>query len=428
MTDKIPKWALRATLLFSLPISAGALYLTREYGLDNLAALNLDANTLFVRRLSIDVLLAAHVAAFFIIAMLPDSVFKFRRWQLRILALAIWAFDGTMIFQARLGIMQGADNVQVSAAARVVDQRAAIKGLRDSASALRALSVRQLSNTMITPAAASQKEAARLEAKAADMSEKLALMPTGAGVTEIKTIGWFAPYKAAIESALVSFVSLIMLGLAGLSARMLLDARERPAAVISAPAAPTPAPVPAPATATVSYSTRALRGLGVLTGGAAAVAAPVAHSAPAAPSIPSNPGELKDAPAPACTPADADALMPAAPAAPAKPASAPDVPAPKSAPVEPAELAPDTLAQVQQVQSAEPDAPGKVQVQAQSARRKLPDGVREAVRSGAVKPTQAGLKSLGVGQGYAAEWLAQLCAEGITERDGKGYKLKGGVA
>ena len=70
-----------------------------------------------------------------------------------------------------------------------------------------------------------------------------------------------------------------MLGLAGLSARMLLDARERPAAVISAPAAPTPAPVPAPA---VSYSTRAaLRGLGVLTGGAAAVAAPVAHSAPA---------------------------------------------------------------------------------------------------------------------------------------------------
>ena len=389
MTDKIPKWALRATLLFSLPISAGALYLTREYGLDNLAALNLDANTLFVRRLSIDVLLAAHVAAFFIIALLPDSVFKFRRWQLRVLALAIWAFDGTMIFQARLGIMQGADNVQVSAAERIVDQRAAIKGLRDSAAALRALSVRQLSNTMITPAAASQKEAARLEAKAAEMSEKLASMPTGAGVTEIKTIGWFAPYKAAIESALVSFVSLIMLGLAGLSARMLLDARERPA-VLSAPAPPTPAPVPAPK---VSYSTRALRGLGVLTGGAAAVAAPVAHSAPDAP---------------VCTPEDAHLFAPA-PVAPAKPASAPD-----------------TLPQVQQVQSAKTGVPGKVQVQ--SVRRKLPDGVREAVRSGAVKPTQAGLKSLGVGQGYAAEWLAQLCAEGITERDGKGYKLKGGVA
>ena len=389
MTDKIPKWALRATLLFSFPISAGALYLTREYGLDNLAALNLDANTLFVRRLSIDVLLAAHVAAFFIIALLPDSVFKFRRWQLRVLALAIWAFDGTMIFQARLGIMQGADNVQVSAAERIVDQRAAIKGLRDSAAALRALSVRQLSNTMITPAAASQKEAARLEAKAAEMSEKLASMPTGAGVTEIKTIGWFAPYKAAIESALVSFVSLIMLGLAGLSARMLLDARERPA-VLSAPAPPTPAPVPAPK---VSYSTRALRGLGVLTGGAAAVAAPVAHSAPDAP---------------VCTPEDAHLFAPA-PVAPAKPASAPD-----------------TLPQVQQVQSAKTGVPGKVQVQ--SVRRKLPDGVREAVRSGAVKPTQAGLKSLGVGQGYAAEWLAQLCAEGITERDGKGYKLKGGVA
>ena len=118
--------------------------------------------------------------------------------------------------------------------------------------------------------------------------------------------------------------------------------------------------------------------------------------------------------------------MLAAPVAPAKPASAPAAPAPKSAPVEPAELAPDTLPQVQQVQSAKTGVLGKVQ--AQSVRRKLPDGVREAVRSGAVKPTQAGLKSLGVGQGYAAEWLAQLCAEGIIERDGKGYKSKGGVA
>ena len=418
MTDKIPKWALRATLLFSLPISAGALYLTREYGLDNLAALNLDANTLFVRRLSIDVLLAAHVAAFFIIALLPDSAFKFRRWQLRILALAIWAFDGTMIFQARLGIMQGADNVQVSAAERIVDQRAAIKGLQESAAAMRLTATRQMSNKMITAGAASQKEAARLEAKAAEMSEKLASMPTGAGVTEIKTIGWFAPYKAAIESALVSFVSLIMLGLAGLSARMLLDARERPAPADTPAASKRGVLAPAD-TPKVSYSTRALRGLGVLTGGAAAVAAPVAHSAPATPA--------KPAPAaPDRTPADADAFMPAAPAAPAKPASAPDVPAPKSAPVEPAELAPDTLPQVQQVQSAKTGVLGKVQ--AQSVRRKLPDGVREAVRSGAVKPTQAGLKSLGVGQGYAAEWLAQLCAEGIIERDGKGYKSKGGVA
>lgn len=410
MTDKIPKWALRTTLLFSLPISGAALYLTRTYGIDNLAALSLDAGAIFVRRLSIDVLLAAHVAAFFIIAMLPDSVFKFRRWQLRILALAIWAFDGTMIFQARLGIMQGADNVQVSAAARVVDQRAAIKGLQESAAAMRSTAARQLANVQIKAGAQSQRDAARLEERAAEMSEKLASMPSGSGVTEIKTIGWFAPYKAAIESALVSFVSLIMLGLAGLSARMLLDARDRPA--LPAPDAAVK-PRPAPAPTKVSYGTRALRGMGVLTGGAAAVAAPVAHSAPTAPAKPA-PG------APACTPADADALMPAAPVAPAKPASAPDVPAPKPAPVKPAALAPSAPAQVQQVQSAESDVAGKVQAQAQSVRRKLPDGVREAVRSGAVKPTQVGLKSLGVGQGYAAEWLAQMGAEGILASNGKG--------
>ena len=397
MTDKIPKWALRTTLLFSLPISGAALYLTRTYGIDNLAALNLDAGAIFVRRLSIDVLLAAHVAAFFIIAMLPDSVFKFRRWQLRILALAIWAFDGTMIFQARLGIMQGADNVQVSAAERIVDQRAAINGLRDSASALRALSVRQLSNTMITPAAASQKEAARLEAKAAEMSEKLALMPSGSGVTEIKTVGWFAPYKAAIESALISFVSLIMLGLAGLSARMLLDSRDRPA--LPAPAA-AEKPRLAPAPAKVSYSTRALRGMGVLTGGAAAVAAPVAHSAPAAPERPIAPAQ-----------------------SPAKPLVTPVAPMPAPVPAAPV--------QVQEVQEVRVKASAKrVQKAAPDARSKeliLSEVLAGAVKSGECKPSQRAVRDyLKCNQDNADWYLAGLYKLNIIEPNpsGRGWKLK----
>lgn len=411
-SEKIPAWVLRSALLVVLPISAAALYLTRTYAVGNLIVLGLDADTIFVRRLSIDVLLAAHVAAFFLIALLPDRIFKFRRWQLRILAIAIWLFDGAAIYQARFGVMDSADTAQVSAVTRLVDQRAAIKGLQESAAALRVTGARQLANTMITEGTKTQKDAARLEAKAAEMAEKLASMPSGAGTTEVKTWGSLAPYKAATESALISFVSLIMLGLSGLAVRGLLE-------ISAARSVPVQLPVDAPAKPTPSLLVRAGRWLGILVGGGAAAAAPahaapVSHSAPAAPAKPA-PG------APVCTPADADAdalmVAPVAPAEPAKPASAP------AAPAKPAALAP---AQVQEVQSAEPDASGKVQ--AKSVRRKVPEGVREAIRSGAVRPTQAGLKSMGCGQGYAAEWLAQLCAEGVIERDGKGCKLKGEVA
>lgn len=420
ITDKIPAWVLRSALLVVLPISAAALYLTRSYAVGNLIVLGLDADTIFVRRLSIDVLLAAHVAAFFLIALLPDRIFRFRRQQLRILAIAIWLFDGAAIYQARFGLMDSADTAQVSAVTRLADQRASIKGLQAQASAMRVTADRQMNNKMITKGAESQAEAARLEAEAAAMTKQLASMPSGAGTTEVKTWGALAPYKAATESALISFVSLIMLGLSGLAVRGLLElSAARSVPVKSADDAPALAPAkPAP-----GVVMQALRWLGVLVGGGAAVAAP-AHSAPAessqpaAPSIPSNSTELKNTPgAPACTPADADALM-STPAAPVKPASAPDAPVPKPAPVEPAALAPSAPAQVQDAASAEPDAPGKVQ--AQSARRKLPDGVREAVRSRLVKPTQAGLKSMGVGQGYAAEWLAQMGAEGILKSNGKG--------
>ena len=425
MTDKIPKWALRTTLFFSLPISAGALYLTRTYGIDNLSALNLDASTIFVRRLSIDVLLAAHVAAFFIIALLPDSVFKFRRWQLRILALAIWAFDGTMIFSARLGIMQAADNVQVSAAARIIDQRAAIKGLQESAAAMRATAARQMSNKMITAGALSQKEAARLEAKAAEMSDKLASMPSGSGVTEIKTIGWFAPYKAAIESALVSFVSLIMLGLAGLSARMLLDARERPAPADTPATSKQGVPAPAPPQPQkVSYSIKALRGLGILTAGsAAAVTAPVAHSAPVAPAKPSAPS-----PAPACTPVDTDALMSTA--------------APASAPAAPVQVHPYAPVRMQKVQKN----PGEVQAAtlakrtpkiaapAPDARPKellltevLVGAIRAGDKNGGCKPSQRSIRDfLKCNQDNADWYLAGLHKLNVIEPNpsGRGWKVK----
>lgn len=392
---RIPPWVLRIALLLSLPIAGAALFLTRTYAVGNLVVLGLDADTAFVRRLSIDVLLAAHVAAFFLCALLPDSVFRFRRWQLYALAFAIWVFDAGAIYQARFGVMDSAEQSKVTATNRVADMRAALAGLQESARAMRATASRQMANKMITLGAQSQAEAARLEAKAAALAEKLAAMPTGAGTTEVRTWGWLAPYKAATESALISFVSLIMLGLAGLMLRELLQpAVARHAAVKPAPA-PAPAKPVAPVAPTapapkVSYGS-ALAGAGLV--GVGAAVAPVAHSAPAVPAAPR--------PAPA-------AATPVTPTAPAQV----QAPAPAHA---------DALAPA--------DAPEQVQVHRQqakkSASRPVPTGVREAIKSEAIKPSQGGIKSLGHGQDAAAGWLEQLGAEGLIERNpsGKGWRL-----
>lgn len=381
--NKIPPWVLRIALLVSLPIAGAALFLTRTYAVGNLSVLGLDAETVFVRRLSIDVLLAAHVAAFFLVALLPDSVFRFRRWQLYTLAIAIWAFDGAAIYQARFGVMDSADQAQVSAVTRLADQRAAIKELQDSAAALRATAARQLNNKMITAGAQSQKEAARLAAKAAAMSEQLAGMPTGAGTTEVRTWGALAPWKAATESALISFVSLIMLGLAGLMLRELLQpGLARRAAPALAPAAPTPAKRDAPAPVPkVSYG-KALAGASLA--GVGAAVAPVAHAAPAAPAAP--------APTPAQVQKQAKQVQ-----------NAPEAVAPAPAEAE--------------------NAPAEVQG---ASRRTVPEGLREAIKSGACKPSQGAVKKLvGGNWGTAARHLQQLGEEGILESAGNGrWKLK----
>lgn len=106
--------------------------------------------------------------------------------------------------------------------------------------------------------------------------------------------------------------------------------------------------------------------------------------------------------------------------------------------VAPAPPAPPAPAQVQAVKDDVPIAPAPVadalapadalaQVQSvKSAAKPVPDGVREAIRSGAIRPSQGGIKSMGHGQDFAAAWLEQLGAEGVIERNpnGRGWRLK----
>jgi hypothetical protein len=418
-SEKLPPWALRLILIVSLSISAAALFLTRTYAVGNLYTLGLDADTIFVRKLSIDVLLAAHVAALFIATVLPDKYFSSPRWKLYTLAFAIWVFDGFAIYQARWGVMDSADQAQVSATARLADQRAAIKELQESAAALRTTAERQMANGRITAGAASQNKAASLADKAAAMSEELATMPSGAGTSEVRTWGWWARWKAVAESALISFVSLVMLALSGLMGRELLQlsAARRPAPVPARPAALAP---DAPAQVRRVQKTGAFRPRTRDTR-----ARPRFQPGPAAPAAPAMPFGFVPPTAPQARHAGADsgavwsaprrdyALRPSRPAAPAP--AAPAAPAPTNAP-----------AQVQNAPVEVQNAPAQVQkAKSASAPPPVPDGVRNAIKAGAISPTLRGIKSMARGQDFAVAWLAQLGAEGVLEPTGNGrWKLR----
>ena len=133
--------------------------------------------------------------------------------------------------------------------------------------------------------------------------------------------------------------------------------------------------------------------------------APVAIAAPAALVKRSAPHTLAEPRAHtlrAASQAGRAAVAPAAPAPAQVQDSLDDAPA---APVA------DALAPV--------DAPAQVQ-SAKSAAKPVPDGVREAIRSGAIRPSQGGIKSMGHGQDFAAAWLEQLGAEGVLEPAGRG--------
>lgn len=443
--EKISPWVLRFTLLVSLPISAAALFLTRTYAVGNLAMLGLDADTVFVRRLSIDVLLAAHVAAFFLVALLPDEAFRFKRWQLYTLAFCIWAFDGGAIWQARFGGMDQADSVMVTASERFKAKKKTIDDLQASAAERRAQANREWANKRFTDAKNGRDLASEESKEAAKLTKELETMPSGAGTTEVRTWGKLAPYKAAMESALVSFVSLIMLGLSGMTLRELLRqaAAARPAPVASkpailvtpvapvmpapaAPVAPAPAPVQTPAARApapkVSYniSSALLKALGF--GFAAAGAAGAAAAAAPTP-VQSTPA--RPAPAPAAAPA----VAPAAPVTPVTPA--PDTPE---------QVYPVTPERVQQQVQAAPQRVRKVRVR----KTPPPAGARHdtgvsgdaagrytrlnnAVRAGGCAPSLAGVRAFArCNQDTAAKYLRQLAADGAIEKPpgGRGWKVK----
>lgn len=383
----IPLWIARLVLVIMAPIGAGAIWLTRKYASASIEFLA--EHDRLVRQLSIDVLLAAHIALVIVVALLPAKQFRALRVALAILSLGIWAFDGVGMYGARAGIMQKADTTLTSAADRYANKQRTMKDLQASAAARRAQADREWVNRRWTDAKAGRDLASKESAQATRLQAELDTMPDGSGTSEVRVFGGErnAFLRAAAEALLISLVLVASCVLVGLMLRVLLqDSAQRRALEW-----PDPVKRPAPAPVTAEEVARALKFRPRQAGNAL-----VTHD--------------DDEPTPA----------------PVTPAPAPVAPEP----ITPVQVQ-ITPAQVRKKQVQKRFAAGAkiapVQVQG-GVKKHLPDGLRKAIESGpkngGISPAQIPVRKFtGCNQDTAIHWLDVLGREGVLIRKGDRWTL-----
>ena len=416
-TLTLSPWIARIILVLMAPIGAGAIWLTRKYASASIESL--PAQERMVRQLSIDVLLAAHIALVIVVALLPVKQFRALRVALAILSLGIWAFDGVGMYAARYGIMDKAETTLTSAAQRYEDKQRTMKDLQASAAARRDQANREWANQRWTDATRGRDLASKESAHAIRLQAELDAMPDGSGTTEVRVYGGAenARLRAGAEALLVSLVLVASCVLVGLTLRELLQqsAARRPAQAAASALAAKPAPAPAVSLAKsepmhspkVSYGAM-LAGAGIA--GLGAAAAPPAHSAPAVPVAPAAPADVVRVSVQRVAPA-------IAPVAPAQVQAA---------------LAPTPKAQgVQGAQAVAPAAPvttpAQVQKRSAQVRKKVPAGLRDAIMAKEVQPAQKAIRVFtGCNQDVAIYWLEMLGKEGVIEpkASGRGWQVK----
>ncbi len=457
MLPTIPVWVFRLIFMIMAPIGAGAVWLTRKYSVSSLHTQNLSAEEIMVRTLSIDVLMAAHLAAFFIVALLPGDKFRAWRWKLIALAVSIWAFDAGNIYQARFSIMDKADSTLASAAERYKTKKKTIEDLQASAKERRAQADREWANGRWTDAKNGRNKASAESDEAVRLTKELDKMPDGAGSSEVKAWGGEegARWRAMIEAGLVSFVLIVAAGLAGAMVRelLLLAAAARP--VPAQPSTPAPASIPVPAEKPVAPVTPApapkvsydvphlllkTLGFGFVAAGAAAPAAEAAQvqSAPAPAALHSVPAAQKPAPA---APADAipERVYPVKESVPAEPEPAPVPAAPVPVPDRVGASIPDQVRhKPERVRPAIPAEATRTRTRTRKPHTPRPvpsvrydtgtdeEAVRyrkvvEAVKAGpkkGINPSYAAIRKLaGCNQTVATTFRATMAERGIIEPD-----------
>ena len=394
-SEHIPVAMYLAIMLAALVLGANAVYVNREYAFANLALLGLDAAALAVRKSSIDLLLLADIALFFVAALMPRARFRALRGKLLVLGLLIWAFDCAHTYQARASIVVAGQSSTAASTQRVADLRASIDSLRATAGSLRQSAARQSTSLIASSRAdgsASLRRVLEADQRAEALSEELAGALRAKAPAEADIWGPWMPWKAFAESLLISLVGLLMFTLAG---EMVRAARD---ALADHHAARPPAPAPAAAPQPKQVALPAWRqSMPTPHPGYAAAALPLASFAMAPPTPPAI-------------------------SVPARPQAQPAIYKHSTAPAAKASTA-STVKAASTVRAA---ARRKAKPEASTAGRDAAARyvrIRSALVAGTLKPSVRSLQqSEGGGTLAARRILEQLAGEGLIERAGQGWK------
>jgi hypothetical protein len=191
-----------------------ATYVILTYALENLDTLGLSPKIRSARSYDIYLLVFVHVFLFFIGGVIAYSHPSLRFW-LMLLAVAIFVYDFGGTFQARMGIVQQqtlTQDAQKTHADLLAGQISASQG---AAKQLQQSAARQLANKHITGSAGTAKEAARQADNGAKLVEAHAKTIENIHPTEKDTWGEWTTQKMFAGALLVHLVNFAMWTLAG---------------------------------------------------------------------------------------------------------------------------------------------------------------------------------------------------------------------
>ena len=208
-----------------------ATYVILQYAIANLDTLGLPEAIKKVRSYDIYLLVFVHVFLFFIGGVIGYSHPSLRFW-LMLLAIGIFVYDFGGTFQARMGNVQQQTMTQSAHKDHADMLKGQISTSQSAAKQLQESAARQLANKRITGSAGTAKEAARQADSGAKLVEEHAKTIANLHPTEADTWGEWTRQKMFAGALLVHLVNFAMWTLAG----VMFGAEKAYAATVETPA------------------------------------------------------------------------------------------------------------------------------------------------------------------------------------------------
>ncbi|NML14511.1 hypothetical protein [Azohydromonas caseinilytica] len=439
----LPRWACLMLAALCAGLGGWASVVTLRYFEYGARALEADEGARALASATALLLVVLEMAAFALAALLPRERLRAQRWGLAVLATAVLAFECMTIVLVQQGITRAADVGAEARQQRAQELRSSIAALRATAEELRMAAAASSQSKVLASrqsAAESLNVALETERRIQAVTAELGVLLAQQTPTATQILGERGALAYAVtRGLLVSVAGLVLFGAAG---SLLRAAGENGTETVSGPAvgvsgrgvpgvsadtsgvsvgappirfstgfalAAAPLAAGAVVPATVSWAEPS-RGVMVPAGPAPAVPAP-AENRSADVSVGVSAGVLDVSPAPVSGVAVAsmgvsEAVSVSEPAAAGVSVAAADEPVPPPAD------GPDAPAP----EAAALDAVDAAAEDARLAR------VRAGVRAGRIAPSIRGVQAaVHCGAPMVRRYLAQLEAEGLIRRDGRGY-------